>query len=63
MEQDTILLITGLLAILGSFIYAVGDVLLLAGKVAINDYPKLKPHVKLLSSAERMVTLSPNRLI
>jgi hypothetical protein len=55
--------ITGLLAILGAIIYAVGDVLLLAGKVSLDDYPKLKPFAKLLSDAEKMVALSPARMM
>ena len=59
----TPLRITGLLALLGAFLYATGDVLLLASKVNLNDYPKLKPFAKLLSDAEKMVVLSPNRMI
>jgi hypothetical protein len=55
--------ITGLLAILGACFYAVGDVLLLASKASLDDYPKLKPFAKLLSDAEKMVVLSPNRMI
>ena len=55
--------ITGLLALLGSLLYAIGDVLLLAGKASLADYPKLKPFAKLLSDAEKMVDLSPNRMI
>jgi len=55
--------ITGLLAIFGAFLFAIGDVLLLASKVNIDDYPKLKPFAKLLSDAEKMVVLSPNRMI
>ena len=55
--------ISGLLAFFGAFLYAVGDVLLLASKVNLNEYPKLKPYVKLLSDAEKMVVLSPNRMI
>jgi hypothetical protein len=55
--------ITGLLAILGAFVYAVGDVLLLAGKASLDDYPKLKPFAKLLSDAEKMVVLAPARLM
>jgi len=61
--ETTILRTTGLIALLGSFLYAIGDVLLLAGKVSLDDYPKLKPFAKLLSGAELMVTLSPNRMI
>jgi hypothetical protein len=53
----------GLLALLGAFLYAIGDVLLLASKVKLDDYPKLKPFGKLLSDAERMVVLTPDRLI
>ena len=53
---------TGLLAILGAFVYAIGDVLLLASKVDLDEYPKLKPFAKLLSDAEKMVVLSPARL-
>ena len=44
-------------------LYAIGDVLLLASKAALDDYPKLKPFAKLLSDAEKMVVLSPNRMI
>jgi len=64
MEPLTLSLrITGLLAILGSILYAIGDVLLLASKASLDDYPKLKLYAKLLSDAEKMVVLSPNRMI
>src|SRR5688572_7647791 len=64
MEQLIIpLRITGLLAFLGAFLYAIGDVLLLASKADLDDYPKLKPFAKLLSDAEKMVVLPPNRMI
>lgn len=64
MEQIVIpLRIAGLLALLGTFLYAVGDVLLLASKIQLDDYPRLKPFAKLLSDAEKMVALPPNRLI
>ena len=59
----TAIQITGLLAILGSTLYALGDVLLLASKISIDDYPKLKPFAKLLSDTERMVVLAPNRMM
>lgn len=63
MEQlTTSLRIAGLLALAGAFSYAVGDVLLLAGKARLDDYPKLQPFAKLLSDAERMVVLSPSRM-
>ncbi len=52
----------GLLAVLGAFIYAIGDVLLLAGKANIADYPMLQPHAKLLSGIEKMVALSWRRM-
>jgi hypothetical protein len=55
--------ITGLIAILGAFLYAIGDVLLLAGKANLDDHPKLKPFAKLLSDAEKMIVLSSNRMI
>ena len=55
--------ITGLLALLGAFLYAIGDVLLLASKASLDHYPKLKPFAKLLSDAEKMVALPPNRMI
>ncbi|MCC7118780.1 MAG: hypothetical protein IT310_09665 [Anaerolineales bacterium] len=55
--------ITGLLGFLGAFMYAIGDVLLLANKINKDDYPKLKPFAKLLSGAEIMATLPPNRMI
>ena len=64
MEQlITPLRITGLLALLGVLLYAIGDVLLLASKASLDDYPKLKPFAKLLSDAEKMVVLSPKRMI
>ena len=47
----------------GSFLYAVGDVLLLASTVNLDEYPKLKSFVKLLSDAEKMVVLTPNRMM
>ena len=64
MEQIiTSLRITGLLAFIGAFLYAIGDVLLLASKISLDNYPRLKPFAKLLSDAERMVVLPPNRMI
>ena len=61
--EHLIIRITGLLAILGATLYAIGDVLLLASKAPLDDYPKLKLYAKLLSGAEKMVVLSPNRMI
>jgi hypothetical protein len=61
--DTTTLRITGLLALLGTLLFAIGDVLLLASKASLDDYPKLKPFAKLLSDAERMIVLSPNRMI
>jgi len=61
--ETTALRITGLLALLGTFLFAIGDVLLLAGKASLDDYPKLRPFAKLLSDAEKMIVLSPNRMI
>ena len=58
-----VLHITGILAILGAMIYAIGDVLLLASKVNLDDYPNLIRFQKLLSDAEKMVVLPPNRMI
>jgi hypothetical protein len=64
LEQiDIPLRMTGLLALLGAFLYAVGDVLLLAGKASLDHYPRLKPFAKLLSDAEKMVVLPPSRMI
>jgi len=64
MEQlITPLRITGLLALLGALLYAIGDVLLLASKASLDHYPRLKPFGKLLSDAERMVVLPPRRMI
>jgi len=54
---------TGALALLGAFFYTIGDVLLLASKVSLEDYPRLKPFAKLLSDSEKMVALSPNRMM
>lgn len=63
MEQFHLLRIAGLLALTGALLYAIGDVLLLAGKVSLDDYPRLKPFARLLSDAEKMVTFPPRRLI
>lgn len=63
MEQFISLRTAGLLALTGALLYAVGDVLLLAGKASLENYPRLKPFAKLLSEAERMVALPPTRLI
>jgi hypothetical protein len=64
MEQVILPLRTaGFIALLGAFLYAVGDVLLLASKATLDDYPKLKPFGKLLSESEKMVVLTPDRLI
>jgi hypothetical protein len=64
MEQLlTSLRLTGLLALLGALLYAIGDVLLLASKASLDQYPKLKPFAKLLSDAEKMVALPPDRMI
>jgi hypothetical protein len=62
MEFTSLLRLTGLIAMTGSLLYIVGDVLLLASKVNLDDYPKLKPFTKLLSDAEKMVVLSPYRM-
>ena len=59
----TSLRITGLLALVGAFLYAIGDVLLLASKATLNSFPRLRPFGKLLSTAERMVALPPERMI
>lgn len=53
----------GIIAFVGALLYAIGDVLLLASKVNLDEYPKLKPFAKLLSDAEKMVVLSSNRMI
>ena len=55
--------ITGLLALLGALLYAIGDVLLLASKISLDHYPRLKPFAKVLSDAEKMVVLPPSRMI
>lgn len=61
--ETQLLRITGLIAFIGTFLYAIGDVLLLASKVSLDNYPKLKPFAKLLSDAEKMIVLSPNRMM
>ncbi len=53
----------GLLALLGALLYAIGDVLLLASKVKLDNYPRLKPFARLLSDSEKMVVLPPRRLM
>lgn len=55
--------LTSLIAMLGSTLYAAGDVLLLAVKASLADYPKLQPHAKLLSGSEKMVALPWWRLM
>lgn len=62
-DSNFSLQLTGLLAILGALLYAIGDVMLLASKVNLDEYPKLKPFAKLLSDAERMAALSPARMM
>jgi len=61
--ETTVIQITGLLALLGTTLYATGDVLLLAGKASLADYPRLMPFAKLLSDAEKMVSLPPHRMM
>lgn len=63
MEQLTVIRFTGLLAIVGALLYAIGDVLLLAGKISLTQYPKLQPFAGLLSGSERMVLFPPKRMI
>lgn len=63
MMNTELLKISGLLALAGAFLYAIGDVLLLASKVRLDDFPKLKPFAKLLSDSEKMIVLTPNRLM
>lgn len=55
--ESTVIRLAGLIAMLGATLYAIGDVLLQAGKINLDDYPKRKPFAKLLSDAERMITL------
>lgn len=54
---------TGFLALVGALLYAIGDVLLLASKASLENYPRLKPFGKLLSDAEKMIVLPPGRMI
>ncbi len=56
-EPLFVIQLTGLLAVAGALIYAVGDVFLLAGKASLVDYPNLQPHASQLSGTERMVAL------
>ena len=46
MDIATFLRISGLLAIVGALVYAIGDVLLLASKANLADYPNLQPYAK-----------------
>ncbi|MFN8382629.1 MAG: DUF6796 family protein [Anaerolineales bacterium] len=55
--------ITGLLAILGAILYAIGDTFLLANKVDINHYPKLVPFKKLLSDTEKFVSIPSGKMM
>jgi hypothetical protein len=47
--------LTGLLALLGQFLYQAGDVLQLASKVDLENYPQLVPFAILLSDSQNMV--------
>jgi hypothetical protein len=55
--------LTGILGSFGALIYAIGDVLLLAGKINIDQHPKLKPFQKLLSDAGKMAALSSEKMM
>lgn len=55
--------LAGLAAMLGAIVYALGDVLLLAGRAELARHPNLQPHAKLLSGTERMAELSWPRLM
>jgi len=63
MNNEILISTCGTLAMLGAILYAVGDVLLLAGKARIEDYPRLQPYAKTLSGTERMVALSSGRIL
>lgn len=62
-DLSTAIRFTGLLALIGAMVYAIGDVLLLASKASLENYPKLKPYTKLLTGAEKMVVLTPRRMM
>lgn len=55
--------LSGLIAVVGASLCAVGDVLLLAVRVNLADYPHLHPLAKLPSGTEKMVALSRQRLV
>lgn len=55
--------LAGLAAMLGALLYAIGDVLLLAGRAEPARHPNLQPHARLLSGTERMAELSWPRLM
>lgn len=55
--------LSGILGIIGALVYSIGDVLLLASKADLADYPRLQPHAKALSGSEKMVVLPWQRLI
>lgn len=57
------LILAGGLALLGAILYAIGDVLLLAGRANLDEHPRLKPYAELLSDAERMAALPPERMM
>lgn len=63
MNTEIPITICGILAIIGTIVYAIGDVLMLDGKARIEDYPKLQAHAKLLSGTEKMVALPKWRLL
>ena len=57
--ETTALHITGLLALLGTFLYAIGDVLLLAGKASLDDHPRLKPFASFSQILKRWLSSQP----
>jgi len=54
-EIIVVMRLTGVLAVVGAAIYAVGDVLLLAAKVNLADYLNLQPHAELRSAVFRLM--------
>lgn len=63
MELQTVLHASGFIVIAASAVFAVGDVLLLAGTFDPLGHPRLAGYTKQLSGSERMVNFSPRRLL
>lgn len=63
MELQTLVHASGIIVMAAACLFAVGDVLLLAGGFDPQRHPRLAGYVKQLSGMERMVSFSARRLL